>query len=183
MSSLYSTSPVSPSPQTNSNDESDEDHPVDRPEVLQPGSESEMVSAEAECVEGDMEDCAPRVTVIDPGLPTEKELEDHKVDHLPYRSWCRECVESKAPAAAHKRDVSKKRRIPVVAFDYLDLHKDMQRLEGSAVVSDQPRSRIKVLIVKGSKAQFPFAHVVPQKGIDEKRFAVDSLVEDTRILG
>jgi len=146
-SSLYSASPVSP--QTNSDDESqNEDHSADRPEVLQPGSGDELISAEAECVEGDVEDYAPKIIAIDPGLPTEKELEDHKVDHLPYRSWCRECIESKAPAAAHKRDVSKKRRIPVVAFDYLDLHKEMQRLDGSAIAPDQPRSRIKVLIVK-----------------------------------
>ena len=37
--------------------------------------------------------------------------------------------------------------------------------------------------MKGSMSQFVFAHVVPQKGVDEKRFAADSLVEDVRTLG
>ena len=31
-----------------------------------------------------------------PGQPTQTQLEDHRVDHLPYRSWCPECVAGKA---------------------------------------------------------------------------------------
>ena len=173
--------PIYPvSPQTNTSlDQSLEGRPAEN----HSGSDDEIVGEEALDHEEDAEDCAPRTVAVDPGLPTEKELEEHKADHLPYRSWCKECVESKAPAEAHRKGIGKRRKIPVIAFDYLDLHKDMQRIDGTAVASEASASRIKVRIVKDPGAQFAFAHVVPQKGIDEKRFAVDCLVEDTRHLG
>ena len=135
-----------------------------RPAENHSGSDDEIVGEEALDHEEDAEDCAPRTVALDPGLPTEKELDGHKADHLPYRSWCRECVESKAPAEAHRRGVGNTRRIHATAVDYVDLHKDMQRAEGRDESSDLPASRIKVLIVNYPRAQFVFAHVVPQKG-------------------
>ena len=30
--------------------------------------------------------------LIDPQLPTEEEVEHHKLTHLPYRNWCPDCV-------------------------------------------------------------------------------------------
>ena len=41
-----------------------------------------------ECVE-------PRI-LPDPGQPTQKQLEDYRIDHFPYRSWCPECVAGRA---------------------------------------------------------------------------------------
>ena len=105
------------SPQTHSSlDNSLEGRPAD----ALASQEKEIVGEEADDHEEDDEDCTPKLVAVDPGLPTEKELEEHKADHLPYRSWCRECVESKAPADAHIRGVGKTRRMPVIAFDYLD---------------------------------------------------------------
>jgi hypothetical protein len=68
------------------------------------------------------QDCAERGVLPDPGAPTEEELEDHRTDHLPYRSWCDHCVQGKAPADPHRKDVGKKRRVPVLAFDYMELY-------------------------------------------------------------
>ena len=34
------------------------------------------------------QECAPKRTLPDPGQPTQQQLEDHRVDHLPFRSWC-----------------------------------------------------------------------------------------------
>ena len=28
-----------------------------------------------------------------PSLPTQSEVDDHEIDHIPYRSWCPGCVE------------------------------------------------------------------------------------------
>ena len=42
---------------------------------------------------------------------------------------------------------------------------------------------IKVLVVKESRKKCMFSHVVPRKGIDEKRYAVDVLVDDVKWLG
>jgi hypothetical protein len=42
---------------------------------------------------------------------------------------------------------------------------------------------MKLLVVRYDKSKAIFGHVVPKKGIDEKNFAVDSLVEDVKWLG
>ena len=34
------------------------------------------------------EDNAPRRTAPDPGEPTDEEIAEHRVDHIPYRTWC-----------------------------------------------------------------------------------------------
>ena len=33
--------------------------------------------------------------LIDPRLPTQREVEDHCLTHLPYRNWCPICVKAK----------------------------------------------------------------------------------------
>ena len=42
---------------------------------------------------------------------------------------------------------------------------------------------IKVLVIRDSRSKALFAHVVPSKGIDQKGFAVSSLVDDVKWLG
>ena len=37
-----------------------------------------------------------------PSAPTQKEIDHHRFTHLPYRSWCQECVEAFAREWAHK---------------------------------------------------------------------------------
>ena len=42
---------------------------------------------------------------------------------------------------------------------------------------------VNILVAKDSRSEALFAHVVPSKGVDERRFAVDMLVEDCKRLG
>ena len=42
---------------------------------------------------------------------------------------------------------------------------------------------VKLLVVRDDRSKALFAHVVPKKGMDEKGFSVDSLVEDIKWLG
>ena len=39
--------------------------------------------------------------LADPKLPTKKDVDEHELSHLPYRSWCRYCVEGKGKVAPH----------------------------------------------------------------------------------
>ena len=39
----------------------------------------------------------------DPGAPTPREVEEHNVTHLPFRSWCPHCVSGKAQYRHHKQ--------------------------------------------------------------------------------
>ena len=51
-------------------------------------------------------------------MPTEAEIEDHRLTHIPYRSWCRHCVLGRA--LGEKRGTTKGRThgIPRVGLDY-----------------------------------------------------------------
>ena len=42
--------------------------------------------------------------MVDPKLPTEREVEDHERFHIPYRNWCPICVQAKGRDTNH--DVS-----------------------------------------------------------------------------
>ena len=50
------------------------------------------------------EDEAMRCRVCkDPGEPSQRERDEHDVTHLPFRSWCRVCLEAKGKEDPHKR--------------------------------------------------------------------------------
>ncbi len=56
--------------------------------------------------------------IIDPRLPTEEEVEQHRLTHLPYRKWCPECVTAKGKDLDHMCAVYKERKLSEHCFDY-----------------------------------------------------------------
>ena len=63
------------------------------------------------------EDAEPKKVSADPGQPTQAEIDDHNVDHYPYKCWCEECVRGRGTGETHKG--GSESAVPVVAFDYL----------------------------------------------------------------
>ena len=58
-------------------------------------------------------------SIKDPKLPSKQEIADHNMTHLPFRSWCRICVEARGRGRQHRRlahDVSKG-NIPRLTMD------------------------------------------------------------------
>jgi hypothetical protein len=57
-------------------------------------SEDEMPAAEGEVIEADEseDECAPKRAALDPGAPTQQQMDDQEIDHMPYLSWCESCV-------------------------------------------------------------------------------------------
>ena len=64
------------------------------------------------------EESPPRKVLRDPGEPSKQELEEHRIDHIPYRSWCPYCGRGRGTGAQHRR-VKEESSIPVFGFDYL----------------------------------------------------------------
>ena len=52
--------------------------------------------------------------LVDPWLPTEEEVETHRLTHLPYRNGCPEC----AKALDHRGAADKERKLSEYCFDY-----------------------------------------------------------------
>ena len=54
-------------------------------------------------------------------LPARAEVEEHRVGHCPYRSWCDECVESAGREDGHRNVES--HSIAMISMDYLFITK------------------------------------------------------------
>ena len=84
-------------------------------------AEQEARVEDSEIIESTEEEVQPRKHLKTPLLPTQSQLEEHRVDHLPYRSWCPECVEGFGREDAHTSHQDQAKWVPVVSCDYLFL--------------------------------------------------------------
>ena len=65
------------------------------------------------------EECEMRKALPTPIAPTPSEIEDHRVDHLPYRPWCDHCVEGQGRERGHFSVDQSKRGLSTLSMDYL----------------------------------------------------------------
>ena len=127
------------------------------------------------------QECLPRRILPDPGQPTARQLAEHRIDHIPYRSWCPECVAARATGEQH-RTAPGARTITRFSFDYLFITRNKKVLTRQQL-AEGDEVELKVLVAKDAATKAIFAHVVPQKGCDEDGYAVGRLVEDVQWLG
>ena len=143
----------------------------------------------------------------DPGKPTPQQIAEHELTHLPFRSWCPDCVRGKAQANPHLRREDRRvdQSIPTISFDYgfasesskrrQEERKDEEeerRLFGPMMNEEEnvdgDRSRedrdvLKVLVVKDERSRTLFSHAVERKGAGEDDYAVRQVVKDVEELG
>ena len=125
-------------------------------------------SAEYNLDEPATEMVKPKV-FTDTHLPSQSEVEQHEISHIPFRSWCEGCVMGKSHEACFKMVEKGEGCLPCISADYLFVgDKD---LEGTT----------QILSVKDSKSKSVFANVVPKKGAID--FTIDEIVSDIDLLG
>ena len=126
------------------------------------------------------EDAAPKTSAPEPGAPSKRMIAIHREDHIPYRCWCEHCVKGRGHGEPHVS--GEEGTVPVVSFDYLIVTKNGE-YKASGDVKDKYEILLKIIIVKDSRSKAIFAHVVPQKGVAEDKFAVECLRKDILWLG
>ncbi len=70
-----------------------------------------------EIQEDSSEEVEPVPRARDPGQPTAGQMEELRVDHKPYRSWCKFCVMGRGLGAPHPTDASIS-RVPRIGMYY-----------------------------------------------------------------
>ncbi len=106
----------------------------------------------------------------DPGAPTQAERDAHNTTHLPFRSWCDECVQGRKDAPAHFRTKRAAGDVPEVSFDYAFVRRDdEEKLATILVMGDRDTKAVR-------------AWVLPHKGADLVE-TVDRAVAGIRDLG
>ena len=104
-----------------------------------------------------------------PHEPTRMEIEEHRVTHLPYRSWCPECVKARGKEDGHGQEEGRERGVPRVHIDYWFMR-------------DSPGSElVPVASMKEDENKMFKAHVVPAKGNVD--MAAERLVKDMEEMG
>ena len=108
----------------------------------------------------------------EPLVPTRAQISTHNITHLPYRSWCKHCVAARRPNSPHLRSkTASQRSKPLLVADYCYVRDN----------ADQELATILVARLYPAKALL--ATVCPHKGVDEKVFSVQCLVDDIAWLG
>ena len=107
-----------------------------------------------------------------PLMPTSSEVEEHRITHYPYRSWCKFCQMCKA--LREKRPGGNDKRIPVVGMDYFYMTDGGLKTKVELDMDDEEVNQkresgelVKCLLVRCFATKAVFAHVVPCKGIDD----------------
>lgn len=54
----------------------------------------------------------------EPRTPTTQERAEHEATHLPFRSWCRQCVEGRMENRPHPQTLQLEHEVPTVLLDY-----------------------------------------------------------------
>ena len=142
-----------------------------------------------------------QVHAHDPLQPTAKQVAEHRVCHIPYRSWCKFCILGRGRGIQHRRGPGS--ALPVIGVDYFFITTKGVKTRGELVeeldeedpiLAGQPeddkiekaRQRgelVKCVIVRDSLSKAIFAHVVPHKGVDEQNTVADMILSDVEWLG
>ncbi len=71
---------------------------------------------EINMVEGQETEEGRRPTgIFVPATPTEEEVREHELTHVPYRGWCKHCVAGKAITTPHKTCVKEAMTVPKIS--------------------------------------------------------------------
>ena len=143
---------------------------VDRSEVEDPHRHGGELGEEL--VESQEEEVQNKIPVTSPTAPTASQLAEHRDGgHLPYRSWCDECVEAFGREEPHlAQDKLHGRTIPVVSLDYLFItpkkvytHKEFEAEEPElfAAREDHP-DVMKAVVIFPARGKLYFA--MPSRG-------------------
>ena len=111
-----------------------------------------------------------------PATPSKQEIAEHRVSHVPPKSWCPDCNAGNMVAAPHCVKPSRdERTIRRVAMDsaFLDRTDEIQT----------SRTETPVLNIKGSKTGNVCSIPAPQKGIDPAEYATGKTLEAIKLLG
>ena len=120
-----------------------------------------------------MEDAVVPPPAPSPCSPTRAEREAHEATHLPYRSWCEECVRGRANNPPHRRrapGAEEEHRLPEVHLDYAFL-----RRADSEVLA-------KLVVLKALPSRAMQAWVVPCKGLGDQASA-ERVLRGIRAMG
>ena len=119
------------------------------------GGQCKLLATLYEGKEEEEEEGNKAEAIMLPTMPSEAEVEAHKLTHCPYRAWCEECVMGAGVSSGH-RGVGGVGEVPVVSIDYMFL--------GTKEGKENEDKENPILVGIDSRSGTIFAHIVKEKG-------------------
>ena len=104
--------------------------------------------------------------------PSQKEVEEHNLDHGVFRSWCPHCVKGRAESYGHVKKVQNEGDVPTIGIDYMYMHSEQEKEEEKGMP---------IVVAKDNRTKMIMARVVPSKALDSS--AVQSVKRMVERLG
>ena len=140
--------------------------------VLEQGEDQEPEKADEPEFEVDEEEAHTVGVQRTPMLPSQSEIDEHNLTHLPFRDWCPFCIRGRGLSSGHfARKTPEESQVPTISIDYCFLGDETTR------DTDLP-----VLVVRDRRTKSVWAHPVPAKGI-ENPFGAKQLLKDIESTG
>ena len=164
----------------------------------EPDTEAHVESNEGETESQLEEEIADLQVGVDPAQPGAADVAEHRVTHMPYRSWCQHCVAGRGFGEQRGRHVGRKHDIPRVGIEYwfitsggdLKRRKEIeaeypQDTDGDAELeADRVELNImKCLAVRSHESTAVFSHAIPAKGRDEDNFVANLIKAHVGLMG
>ena len=124
------------------------------------------------CFEETEEGRKARLVKVDE-LPSQAEIDEHMLTHVPFRSWCKFFAMGRGVSMPHRAVDKASETIPTVSIDYAFLNEKQE-------VGDDTCG-MPILAIKDRKTGIIQARVVPSKGND--KYAKKRLKKDIELLG
>ena len=86
-----------------------------------------------------------------PKMPSKEEVERHYLTHLPFRNWCKYCIQGKGKTASHFKQTEREDGMPEIHLDYC-----FMSTHGSPMCT--------ILVAKERSSKMTLATMVPMKG-------------------
>ncbi len=80
--------------------------------------------------------------------PSDKEVEEHNLDHAVFRSWCPHCVKGRAESYGHVRKAKDEGAVPTIGVDYTYMRIEPEKEEEKGMP---------IIAIKDSKPQMIMA--------------------------
>ena len=141
-------------------------------------------------VEEEEEEGIPAKQLPDPGRPSASEIECHRNDHWPFRSWCEFCVKGRGIGLQHSRKEGSS--IARIGIDYFFITAGgtsgaevMEKIptDEEVELGRQQGTIIKCIMIRCMDTKAMFAHVVPRKGPDEDGYVAGLIVDAIEWMG
>ena len=92
--------------------------------------------------DGDMLQEGQQIVAKTVGKPaSQRELDEHMITHIPYRSWCKHCISGRGQSDHHKRQLAdREQEVPTISVDYAFLGesgKETDKLQPMIVLKDR----------------------------------------------